>query len=56
MTKGKVIVVNTRANNNIDYKVLNSIGSDMGWVKWSLGVVVVEIVAGGMRCLINYRV
>ena len=67
MTKGKVIVVNTRANNNIEYKVLNSIGSDMGWLKWSiiflflailcpaflksLGVVVVEIVAGVLAAI-----
>lgn len=66
MTKGKVIVVNTRANNNIEYKVLNSIGSDMGWLKWSiiflflailcpvflksLGVVV-EIVAGVLAAI-----
>lgn len=67
MTKGKVIVVNTRANNNIEYKVLNSIGSDMGWLKWSiiflflailcpvflksLGVVVVEIAAGVLAAI-----
>ena len=67
MTKKKVTVVNTKSNGDIEYKVLNSIGSDMGWVKWSiiflfaallcpvflnsLGVVVVEIVAGVLAAI-----
>lgn len=62
MSKGKVIIINTKTNGNIEYKVQNDIDSDMGWLKWSLiflfaailcpvflkslGVVVVEIAAG----------
>ncbi len=62
MSKGKVIIINTKTNGNIEYKVQNDIDSDMGWLKWSLiflfaailcpvflkslGVVVVEITAG----------
>lgn len=62
MKKKKVTIVNTKSNGDIEYKVLNGIDSDMGWLKWSiiflfaailcpvflksLGVVVVEVVAG----------
>ena len=67
MTKERVTVVKIKSNGDIEYKVLNSIGTDMGWVKWSiiflfaallcpvflksLGVVVVEIVAGVLAAI-----
>lgn len=67
MTKERVTVVKIKSNGDIEYKVLNSIDSDMGWVKWSiiflfaallchvflksLGVVVVEIVAGVLAAI-----
>lgn len=62
MSKNKVKTEKTRANGDIEYKVLDAIDSDMGWLKWSiiclftaalcslllksLGVVAVGIVAG----------
>ena len=32
----KAAIVNTRTNGNIEFKVLNSIDSDMGLLKWSI--------------------
>lgn len=62
MAKKRVSIVKTKTNGDIEYKVLNAIDSDMGWLKWSiiilftavlcpvflksLGVAAVEIVAG----------
>lgn len=58
----RVTIVKTKANGDIEYKVLNAIESDMGWLKWSiiclfaavlsglflksLGVVAIGIIAG----------
>lgn len=36
MTMVKAAIVNTRTNGNIEFKVLNSIDSDIGLLKWSI--------------------
>lgn len=36
MAKKRVSIVKTKANGDIEYKVLNAIDSDMGWLKWSI--------------------
>ena len=34
--KKKVTIVKTKPNGDIEYKVLNNVASDMGWLKWSI--------------------
>ena len=43
MKNGKVTIVNTKTNGDIEYKVLNSVDADLGWLKWSIILLFVAI-------------